>query len=269
MTITFDTATTRYVRVLVTANTGQPAAQLSELEVYGPATGDTQAPTAPANLAFTEPSAGQIRLTWNAATDDTGVTGYDVYANNELLTSVAGNVTTYTDTRPASATVSYFVRAKDAAGNVSGNSNTVTRRGETGDTQAPTAPANLAFTEPSAGQIRLTWTASTDNTGVTGYEVYRDNTLLTTVAGNVTTYTDSRPATVTVSYFVRAKDAAGNVSGDSNTVTRTGTSGPGSNLAVGKPITASSTVHTFVAENANDNSTSTYWEAPDTPPPSP
>ncbi|MET9134503.1 discoidin domain-containing protein [Streptomyces antibioticus] len=260
VTITFDTATTRYVRVLVTANTGQPAAQLSELEVYGPATGDTQAPTAPANLAFTEPSAGQIRLTWNAATDDTGVTGYDVYANNELLTSVAGNVTTYTDTRPASATVSYFVRAKDAAGNVSGNSNTVTRRGETGDTQAPTAPANLALTEPSAGQIRLTWNASTDNTGVTGYEVYRDNTLLTTVAGNVTTYTDNRPATVTVSYFVRAKDAAGNVSGDSNTVTRTGTSGPGSNLAVGKPITASSTVHTFVAENANDNSTSTYWE---------
>ncbi|NUV60147.1 discoidin domain-containing protein [Streptomyces sp. CAI-85] len=260
VTITFDTATTRYVRVLVTANTGQPAAQLSELEVYGPATGDTQAPTAPANLAFTEPSAGQIRLTWNAATDDTAVTGYDVYANNELLTSVAGNVTTYTDTRPASATVSYFVRAKDAAGNVSGNSNTVTRRGETGDTQAPTAPANLALTEPSAGQIRLTWNASTDNTGVTGYEVYRDNTLLTTVAGNVTTYTDSRPATVTVSYFVRAKDAAGNVSGDSNTVTRTGTSGPGSNLAVGKPITASSTVHTFLAENANDNSTSTYWE---------
>ncbi|MFE0730137.1 discoidin domain-containing protein, partial [Streptomyces antibioticus] len=161
VTITFGTATTRYVRVLVTANTGQPAAQLSELEVYGPATGDTQAPTAPANLAFTEPSAGQIRLTWNASTDDTGVTGYDVYANNELLTSVAGNATTYTDTRPASATVSYFVRAKDAAGNVSGNSNTVTRRGETGDTQAPTAPANLAFTEPSAGQIRLTWNAST------------------------------------------------------------------------------------------------------------
>ncbi|MFH8800840.1 discoidin domain-containing protein [Streptomyces sp. NPDC017936] len=260
VTIAFDTATTRYVRVLVTANTGRPAAQLSALEVYGPATGDTRAPTAPVNLAFTEPSTGQIRLTWSASTDDTAVTGYDVYANNELLTSVAGDVTTYTDTRPASATVSYFVRAKDAAGNVSGDSNTVTRRGGTGDTQAPTPPANLAFTEPSAGQIRLTWSASTDDTGVTGYEVYRDNTLLTTVAGNVTTCTDDRPATVTVSYFVRAKDAAGNVSGDSNTVTRTGTSGPGSNLAVGRPITASSTVHTFVAENANDNSTSTYWE---------
>ncbi|MEU5764543.1 discoidin domain-containing protein [Streptomyces asoensis] len=260
VTITFDTATTRYVRVLVTANTGQPAAQLSELEVYGPATGDTRAPTVPADLVFTEPAAGQIRLAWTASTDDTAVTGYDVYANNALLTSVAGHVTTYTDTRPTSATVSYFVRAKDAAGNVSGNSNTVTRRGATGDTQAPTVPADLVFTEPAAGQIRLAWTASTDDTAVTGYDVYANNGLLTSVAGHVTTYTDTRPATATVSYFVRAKDAAGNLSGDSNTVTRTGTSGPGSNLAVGKPVEASSTVHTYVAENANDNSTATYWE---------
>ncbi|MGA6222469.1 discoidin domain-containing protein [Streptomyces umbrinus] len=260
VTISFDPTTTRYVRVLVTANTVQNAGQLSELEVYGPATGDTQAPSAPADLAYTEPATGQIKLTWKASDDNTGVTGYDVYANNELLTSVAGTVTTYTDNRPASATVSYFVRARDAAGNVSGNSNTVTRRGENGDTQAPTVPANLAFTEPAAGQIRLAWNASSDNTGVTGYEVYANNSLLTTVGGTVTTYTDNRSASATVSYFVRAKDAAGNVSGDSNTVTRNGSSGPGSNLAVGRPITASSTVHTFVAENANDNSTSTYWE---------
>ncbi|WP_314409327.1 discoidin domain-containing protein [Streptomyces kroppenstedtii] len=260
VTISFDATTTRYVRVLVTANTVQPAAQLSELEVYGPATGDTQAPSAPTDLAYTEPATGQIRLTWKPSDDNTGVTGYDVYADNELLTSVAGTVTTYTDTRPGNATVSYFVRAKDAAGNVSGNSNTVTRRGDSGDTQAPTAPANLSLTEPAAGQIRLAWNTSSDNTGVTGYEVYANNSLLTTVGGTVTTYTDNRSASATVSYFVRAKDAAGNVSGDSNTVTRNGSSGSGSNLAVGKPITASSTVHTFAAENANDNSTSTYWE---------
>ncbi|PVC63333.1 discoidin domain-containing protein, partial [Streptomyces sp. CS065A] len=70
-TISFDPTTTRYVRVLVTANSGSPSAQLAELEVYGPATGDTQAPTAPADLAFTEPATGQIRLTWKAATDNT------------------------------------------------------------------------------------------------------------------------------------------------------------------------------------------------------
>ncbi|NEE46306.1 fibronectin type III domain-containing protein, partial [Streptomyces sp. SID8455] len=237
-----------------------PSAQLAELEVYGPATGDTQAPSAPADLAFTEPATGQIRLTWKASTDNTGVTGYDVYANNTLLASVAGNVTTYTDTRPAGQTVVYHVRAKDAAGNVSANSNTVTRAGDTGDTQAPTAPGALAFTEPSTGQIRLTWQASTDNTGVTGYDIYANNVLRGTVAGNVLTYTDTQSASTTVSYFVRAKDAAGNASGNSNTVTRNGSTGTASNLAVNKPITASSVVHTFVAANANDNSTTTYWE---------
>ncbi|MEN8651291.1 discoidin domain-containing protein [Streptomyces sp. 21So2-11] len=166
-TITFDAATTRHVRVLITANTGQPAGQLSELEIYGPTTGDTQAPSTPQDLALTEPTTGQIKLTWKAATDNTAVTGYEIYANNALLTSVAGNVTTFTDTQPANATVSYFVRAKDAAGNQSGNSNTVTRNG----------------------------------------------------------------------------------SGEE-----------GSNLAVNKPISASSVIHTFVAENANDNKPTTYWE---------
>ncbi|MFJ6700316.1 discoidin domain-containing protein [Streptomyces sp. NPDC091272] len=260
-TLTFDAATTRYVRVLVSANTVQNAAQVSELEVYGPESGDTQAPSAPANLAYTEPATGQIRLAWNASTDNTGVTGYDVYANGALLTSVGAGTTTYTDTRPASATVSYYVRAKDAAGNQSANSNTVTRAGDTGDTVAPTAPANLAYTEPATGQIRLAWGASTDNTGVTGYDVYANGALLASVGASVTTYTDSRPASATVSYYVRAKDAAGNRSANSNTVTRNGTGGgTGTNLAVGKPITASSVIHTFVAENANDNNTATYWE---------
>ncbi|WP_326610108.1 discoidin domain-containing protein [Streptomyces scopuliridis] len=260
VTIPFDAVTTRYVRVLITANTGQPGGQLSELEIYGPETGDTQAPTAPTELAYTEPVTGQIKLTWKASTDNTGVTGYDIYANNELRTSVAGDVTTFTDTQPTGTTVSYYVRAKDAAGNVSGNSNTVTRQGDSGDTQAPTTPANLAFTEPSSGQIKLTWGASTDNTGVTGYEIYANNALRQTVAGDVTTYTDTQPVGTTVSYYVRAKDAAGNRSGNSNTVTRNGSSGSASNLAVGKPISASSVIHTFVAENANDNSVTTYWE---------
>ncbi|MFF3314699.1 discoidin domain-containing protein [Streptomyces sp. NPDC003035] len=260
VTIPFGATTARYIRALVTANTVQPAAQLSELEVYGPGTGDTQAPTAPANLTFTEPASGQVKLTWNASTDNTGVTGYDVYANGALLTSVAGNVTTYTDNRPANQTVTYHVRAKDAAGNQSADSNTVTRRADSGDTQAPTAPANLAFTEPASGQVKLTWNASTDNTGVTGYDVYANGTLLTSVAGNVTTYTDNRPTNQTVTYHVRAKDAAGNQSGNSNTVTRDGSGSTGSDLAVSKPISASSTVHSYAAENANDNNTSTYWE---------
>lgn len=128
-----------------------------------------------------------------------------------------------------------------------------------GDTQAPSAPGNLAYTAPASGQLRLTWSASTDNIGVTGYDVYANNALRGSVAGTVLTYTDNQPDGTTVAYYVRAHDAAGNQSANSNTVTRNGTQ-VGTNLAVGKPITASSTEFTFVATNANDNSTSTYWE---------
>ncbi|MEV4378027.1 discoidin domain-containing protein [Streptosporangium sp. NPDC049644] len=169
VTINFAATTARYLRLNITANTGWPAGQVSEFEVYGPT-------------------------------------------------------------------------------------------GSGGDTSPPTTPSNLAYTEPGSGQIRLTWGASSDNVGVTGYDVYADNALRASVAGNVLTYTDTQPATATVSYHVKARDAAGNQSGNSNTVTRTGGPGGGSNLAVGKAITASSSVFTFVATNANDNNTATYWE---------
>ncbi|WP_447034954.1 discoidin domain-containing protein [Streptomyces sp. DSM 118878] len=257
-TLSFDGVTTRYVRVLISANTSQPAGQLSELEIYGPAGGDTRAPTAPENLALTEPEPGQAKLTWDASEDDKGVTAYDVYANGELRTSVAGDVRTYTDTQPAGADVTYFVRARDAAGNASANSNSVTRKGDNGDTQAPTAPTNLAYTQPSSGGTRLTWGASNDNVKVTAYDVYAEGKVLKSLAGDVTTYTDTRSAQDTVTYSVRARDAAGNVSAHSNTVTRPGSGNK--NLAEGKPITASSVIHTYVAENANDGRTSTYWE---------
>jgi len=260
-TIDFNTATTRYVRVNITANTGWPAGQVAEFEVYGPATGDTQAPTAPSNLTYTQPASDQIRLAWNASSDNVGVTGYDVYANGTLRTSVGGGVLTYTDTQPASATVSYHVQAKDAAGNVSPSSNTVTRNGSGGDTQPPTAPSNLAYTQPATGQIRLTWNASTDNVAVTGYEVYANGSLRSTVGAGVLTYTDTQPASATVTYYVRAKDAAGNSSPNSNTVTRNGSGGTSVNLAVGRPVTESGHVHTFVATNAVDDNPATYWES--------
>ncbi len=262
VTINLTATTTRYLRLSITANTGWPAGQISEFEVYGPSTGDTQAPSAPSNLAYTEPVTGQIKLTWNASTDNVGVTGYDVYANNTLVTTVPGTVLTYTDTRPLTATVTYFVRAHDAAGNQSGNSNSVTRTGQSGgDTQAPTAPSNLAYTQPASGQITLTWGASTDNVGVTGYDVYRNGSLATTVGGTTLTYTDSQPDTATVSYYVKAHDAAGNQSAASNTVTRTGSGGGGgSNLAVGKPITGTANTYIYVPANANDNDLTTYFE---------
>ena len=85
-------------------------------------------------------------------------------------------------------------------------------RSWTVDTTAPSVPTGLAAATPSSTSVALTWTASTDNTGVTGYDVFRDGALLTTIAP-ATTYTDStvQPAS-THTYTLRARDVAGNVS---------------------------------------------------------
>jgi hypothetical protein len=131
VTITFASTSTRYVRLNITANTGWPAGQLSEFELYGPDTGgDTQAPTAPGALTLTEPSSGQIRLNWSASTDNVGVTGYTVYRNNAAVTTVAANVLTFTEAQPTSTTIEYYVRARDAVGNESADSNHVRRNGQ-------------------------------------------------------------------------------------------------------------------------------------------
>ncbi len=96
-------ATVRYLRIRITANTGWPAGQLSELEVYGPSTGDTQAPTAPGSLAFTEPAAGQIRLTWTAARPTTSASpGTTCTPTASCAPAWPATSLTYTDTsRPA------------------------------------------------------------------------------------------------------------------------------------------------------------------------
>jgi chitodextrinase len=85
------------------------------------------------------------------------------------------------------------------------------RFGGGGDTQAPTAPTNLRADAEDA-HVDLSWTASTDDVGVTGYRVSRDGAAIA-ITGPVTTFTDPTvaPAT-TYRYTVQALDAAGNVS---------------------------------------------------------
>ncbi|WP_426065289.1 endonuclease [Flavobacterium sp. DSP2-3-1] len=87
----------------------------------------------------------------------------------------------------------------------------------TADAQVPTTPANLVASGTTSNSVTLSWTASTDNTGVSGYNVYMNNALKTTVTNTTTTIT-GLPASTAFSFFVKAKDAAGNISGASNTV---------------------------------------------------
>lgn len=85
------------------------------------------------------------------------------------------------------------------------------------DTQAPTAPTSLAASNVAQTTLSLSWSASTDNVGVTGYEVFQGSSSLGTVTGTSANITGLSPATA-YSFKVRAFDAAGNNSGYSNTV---------------------------------------------------
>jgi exo-1,4-beta-D-glucosaminidase len=96
------------------------------------------------------------------------------------------------------------------------------------DTQPPSVPANVHTTSVAANSVGLAWDASTDNVGVTGYDVYRDGAPLTTSTGAAATDSTAAPST-TYSYTVRARDAAGNTSGFSTPVSVTTPAGGGSN----------------------------------------
>src|SRR5882762_5480422 len=94
------------------------------------------------------------------------------------------------------------------------------------DITAPSTPAGLSASAVSSSQINLSWSASTDNVGVTGYRVYRDGTLLATL-GAVTAYqnTGLTPST-SFSYTVLAIDAAGNASTQSASASSTTQAAP-------------------------------------------
>jgi hypothetical protein len=87
------------------------------------------------------------------------------------------------------------------------------------DTQPPTAPTNLQATSVTVSKVDLSWSPSTDNVGVTSYDIYRGGSLLASVPGSQTTYSDTSVAPGTFYTFgVFARDAAGNVSAASNQV---------------------------------------------------
>jgi len=169
---------------------------------------DGTPPTVPSNLQGAAASTSRIDLTWTASTDNAGVAGYRVYRNGSEVGTASG--TSYSDTGLSEATsYSYTVAAYDAEGNLSSPCAAVAVY--TADATAPSVPSNLQGTAVSTSQINLTWTASTDNLGVTGYRVYRNGILVGSPAG--TSYSDTGLSEATsYSYRVLAYDATGNES---------------------------------------------------------
>ena len=183
-----------------------------------PARPDTQAPSVPTGLVGTAVSPSQINLSWNPSTDNVGVAGYYVYLNNGATLAIT-SATSFTHSGlTAGTTYKYRVSAYDAVPNHSAWTATpvaVTTTPAGPDTQAPSVPIGLVGVAVSSSQISLSWTAATDNVGVTGYNVYRGGMQIATL-GVVTTFQDTGlTASTNYSYTVRALDAAGNASGQS------------------------------------------------------
>lgn len=187
---------------------------------------NTPADTAAPAVALTTPTEGRTvsgATTLSAtATDNTGVTKVEFYDNSSLITSVSTSPYTasWDTTKVASGTHTLTAKAYDAAGNIGSDSNQVTV--QNGDNQAPTVPTGLAASAPAYNKVVLSWKASTDTVGVTGYTIIRDGVPLADV-GNSTSYTDTQgilPST-TYQYQVLAFDAANNKSGTSSKVSVT------------------------------------------------
>ena len=185
--------------------------------IDGGSVADTTAPTAPSNVAASTITLTSLNLNWTASTDNVAVTGYDVYNGATKIATVTA--TNYSVSGLTAETAYTFsVKAKDAADNTSATSNTVNVTTlAISDTTAPTAPSNLAVSNVTETSVDLTWTASTDNVDVIGYDVYNGSTKIATVS--TTNYTVSAlTASTNYTFSVKAKDAANNISTSSNTV---------------------------------------------------
>jgi chitodextrinase len=188
---------------------------------------DTTAPSVPGGLNATAISTSQIDLSWSASTDNVGVAGYRVYQGGTQIGTTSATFFSSTGLS-ASTAYTYTVAAYDAAGNVSGQSSpaTASTLAPSGDTQPPTVPMALVASAVSSSQIDLSWTASTDNVGVTAYQVSRGGVLIGTVTSG-TSYSDTGlSASTAYSYTVVALDAAGNASAASTAASATTLAAP-------------------------------------------
>lgn len=167
-----------------------------------------------------------VTINWNENIDCSTVTTLTVTINPAVtwsMTSCSGSQTVFTPSGQANSTtytVTVNTEVRDVAGNamVSDYAFSYTTAAPV-DVTPPSIPTGLSVTAVASSQINLSWNASTDNVGVTGYRIYRDgsHSPLKEVTTTQTNDTGLSPSTQ-YCYTVSAFDAAGNESGQSSQV---------------------------------------------------
>ncbi|MFI6488482.1 PQQ-dependent sugar dehydrogenase [Streptomyces sp. NPDC050564] len=207
-------------KIRATATTPNGGPNLDRISIGAAA--DTQAPSRPGQPSCSAVTEDGLTLAWGASTDNVGVTAYDIYEHGNKLAEAPGDATSkaLTGLSPRT-TYNLTVIARDAAGNASQASPVVDcTTPPSSDTTPPTRPGTLTSSDVTANGVDLSWGASTDDKAVVGYDVRSDTTVYKSVTGTSTTLTGlacNSPYTLNVV----ARDAAGNVSPQSNTVTFT------------------------------------------------
>ena len=204
-------------------------------KVWGDAPGtgpaDTTPPSTPGTPTFTNVTSTSVTASWAASTDNVAVASYRVQSAAGVVGTSTGTSVAITGLSPATA-YSFTVVAVDTSGNTSSASpvGTVTTAPATGDVTPPSKPGTPVASAVTSSGATLTWAASTDAVGVTGYDVLRlggtaGPVVVATATGTTATVTGLTASTA-YQFAVRARDAAGNLStlSDPVTVTTTGTS---------------------------------------------
>jgi chitodextrinase len=168
---------------------------------------DARPPSVPADVSAV---AGRdiVYLSWTPSSDNIACVGYHIFRNGAKIGSGASS--SYQDTTvKASTTYTYTIAGFDAAGNVSQLSAPVTVT--TPDTLPPSAPGTPAGVPVSTTQVRISWSAASDNIAIAGYRIFRNGVHL--VSWGLTQYMDTglSPATA-YTYTVVAVDSSGNES---------------------------------------------------------
>ena len=169
------------------------------------------APQTPAGAADPLRGIREIMVGTGGA-NHTGIPGA-IWANSEVQ-----NTNTFGVLKLTLHSTSYDWQFIPVTGGTFTDSGTGTCHGATQDTTPPTNPTNLTATAVASNQVNLNWTASTDNIGVTGYQILRNGTPIGTAPSNSYVDTATQPQT-TYNYNVIAVDGSQNTSGPSNTAT--------------------------------------------------
>lgn len=166
-------------------------------QIWGTPVIDTQAPTAATNLVANNPTSNSIALTWTAATDNIGVTSYDIYANGVLKTSVSGTLTSTIVTNLSSSTLyNLYIIARDASGNSSPASNTATQTTLPGQSGGNTSCGTENFSNiPSSSSAYNTYTWTNNNIIWTATDARTDQT----ITGKAITIRDGSLTSSTIS----------------------------------------------------------------------